>query len=338
MEGGSLDHVRWLVSGQRLYGPPGLAHIPFIYTPLYYYVAAALSCVFAPSLLLLRALSITFTGATALVLYLQLLHETRDRFAAWLGAALYVGTFRLSGYWFDIGRVDAACMFWLSLALYLARCKRTDSSAALAALALSLAFLTKQVALAAAVPLGWYLLCTQRSRAVAFTLGLLAAAGGGFLVLNWLHDGWLAYYTLRLPAQHALVWELLPDFWRKDLRRLAPAGLLLMLCAWHNRKRPAALLAFYAPLTATLFAVSWAARVHDGGAQNAIMPALLATSLAFGLAMHHGLVASPDQDPPVLQPLAAYTLALIQFVALLFAHPRAEARLDAVASAQTSDS
>ena len=40
MEGGSLEHVARVLRGQPLYVPPSLEFTPYIYAPLYYYVAA----------------------------------------------------------------------------------------------------------------------------------------------------------------------------------------------------------------------------------------------------------------------------------------------------------
>ena len=46
MEGGVLDHVRVVLSGQPLYRAPSVEFTPFIYTPFYYAVCAALARVF----------------------------------------------------------------------------------------------------------------------------------------------------------------------------------------------------------------------------------------------------------------------------------------------------
>ena len=45
IEGGMVNHVARLRSGQPLYGPPSLTFRPDIYTPLYFLVAAVVSVV-----------------------------------------------------------------------------------------------------------------------------------------------------------------------------------------------------------------------------------------------------------------------------------------------------
>ena len=43
MEGGSVDHVKRILSGLQLYVEPDLQFVPFIYTPVYFYVSALFS-------------------------------------------------------------------------------------------------------------------------------------------------------------------------------------------------------------------------------------------------------------------------------------------------------
>ena len=57
MEGAAVDHVRWILSGRPLYVEPSLEFTPFIYTPLYFYLAAAVSKVLGVGFLPLRLVS-----------------------------------------------------------------------------------------------------------------------------------------------------------------------------------------------------------------------------------------------------------------------------------------
>ena len=45
MEGGSVDHVRRILAGRPIYIEPTLEFAPFIYTPLYFYLGAAVASV-----------------------------------------------------------------------------------------------------------------------------------------------------------------------------------------------------------------------------------------------------------------------------------------------------
>jgi hypothetical protein len=124
MEGGSRGHVARILSGEALYGPPTLAFTPFIYTPLYFQVTAWLVPVFAEGFLALRFVSwFASLGCFALVAAF-VLGETRNRVAALLAMGVFAATYRISGAWFDIARVDR-CSCYSRWQL----CSRCDSAA-----------------------------------------------------------------------------------------------------------------------------------------------------------------------------------------------------------------
>ncbi|MCI0410236.1 MAG: hypothetical protein L0191_17040, partial [Acidobacteria bacterium] len=43
MEGGMVDHVRFLMSHGNIYVPPSLEFVPYVYNPFYYAVAAVVT-------------------------------------------------------------------------------------------------------------------------------------------------------------------------------------------------------------------------------------------------------------------------------------------------------
>src|SRR5512138_451567 len=57
MGGGVIDHVRIVLSGQPLYRAPSVDFTPFIYTPLYYYLVAAVSQLVGTGLVAARVTS-----------------------------------------------------------------------------------------------------------------------------------------------------------------------------------------------------------------------------------------------------------------------------------------
>src|SRR5690349_18904365 len=54
MEGGSLDHVHRLRMGQSLYVAPSVEFVPFIYNPLFYYLALPFTWILGESFFPLR--------------------------------------------------------------------------------------------------------------------------------------------------------------------------------------------------------------------------------------------------------------------------------------------
>ena len=200
MEGASLDQVRRILSGQKLYVAPSLDFVALIYPPLYFYLAAALAAVTGLSFFPLRLLSfLASLGAFALI-FLIVKEETRNRFAAFISACLFAATFRLSGAWFDLGRTDSLLMFFLLLTLYLVRCRPSSINFFLAGIAAACAFHCKQGALAidAALMLGAFLLYGRRS--LPFIISATLATGLSFALLDYWSDGWGAFLSLYLAS------------------------------------------------------------------------------------------------------------------------------------------
>ena len=154
IEGGMVNHVAQLRSGQPLYGAPSLTFTPDIYTPLYFVVAAVVSIVAGTGFAALRIVSIVASlvllGALA-----KLAHrETNDSVAALVAAGLFAACYRISGAWLDIAREDTLCIALLFCSLVVARDARTGRRGVAAGVLMSLSFLTKQVALLPAIGVG----------------------------------------------------------------------------------------------------------------------------------------------------------------------------------------
>jgi len=329
MEGGSVDHVRWLLSGHRLYVHPTLAFIPYVYTPLYYYIATALCWTVGLGFGPLRVLSIVSTLLTAVIIFRLLRHETNNNLAAYWGASFYLGTYSLAGYWFDLGRVDALEILFVVLAVDCARRGESVLSALAAGVWLSLGVLTKQTAVAGALPIGLYLLIQSRKRLGYFLLGLALVGCGGFFCLDYAHDGWLRYYTFTLLLGHETEPSAYWGFWRADVNRLLPVAVMMVISGWlwrRNRRLFHVRLWFYETLTVVFLAVSYSSRIHSGGANNVMMPAFLGGALGFGLATHVLRAAWDSADCravhgplPLARRIGFYALALLQFSVLAYA-------------------
>src|SRR3569833_2402600 len=114
MEGGVLEHVKRVVSGQPLYAAPSLDFAAFIYNPLYYYVAAPFCAVFGVGLFPLRLVSFVASLSSFLLLFFLVKKHTGQLLAGILAAGLFAATFVVGGSWFDLARIDS-----LGLALLL---------------------------------------------------------------------------------------------------------------------------------------------------------------------------------------------------------------------------
>src|SRR5262245_51784407 len=107
MEGGMVDHVRFLMSHGNIYVPPSLEFVPYVYNPFYYVVAAAVSLFTGVGYVALRLVSIAGSLACIGIIALIVSWETRRRELGILASGLFAATYAVGGGWFDIARVDS---------------------------------------------------------------------------------------------------------------------------------------------------------------------------------------------------------------------------------------
>ncbi len=317
MEGGMVDHVRRVLAGHQLYRPPSLAFTPYLYTPLYSYVAAPVAWVLGVGYLPLRLVSLVSALATMAVIAWWVRRETGSWWAGFVGAGLFASTFRVGGSWLDLARVDSLFLALLVGGLALARFAGTRRRAALAAVVLVLAVLAKQEALLPAlapIPFLW-----RRGRGVAVTYASVLAGGllavGGAMELA--SGGWFLYYVIEVPLAHNLLSSEVLGFWTRDMAKIAAATLVaaigLVLSARADRAADGAGVAtdvaepagrrlevdaeerlwFLVPVWLAAVASAWSGRLHTGGFDNVLLPVLAMTALMAGIGAGAVLATGP---------------------------------------------
>ncbi len=287
MEGGVLTHVQRLRDGAPLYAPPTLGFVPYLYTPLYYVVGALSTLLFGLGLPALRAVSLLsslalFAGIGALAR-----HDARRAPTAIVAAGVFAACFALGGAWLDLAREDTLCLALLVWGLVAARGSRTVRRALVAALLLTLAFLTKQLALLPALAVAPYLLARAGRRvAAAYVAALAVGVGGTTLVLNLVTHGWYVRYAFALPARHDLVPSQYVGFFTGDLLR--PAIVLVALGAVGvvvlARRRGDGIW-FHALVGSSLVIAAYVGRLHSGGYDNVVLPAYLEVAVVAALGL-----------------------------------------------------
>ncbi len=316
--GAMLDHSERVLNHLPLYVRPGPGWFPFEYPPLYFWVCAALMRLGdGESYVPMRLVSILSTvGCAALIfVYVRSLVVSRGAGRTWalIAAGLFLASYRFTGAWYDLERLDMLFMLLtLTGAVCLLRCLSatggadsatrqeysgppilnpssvfrppSTSWAAAAAVALSLAFLTKQQALlfilAGGAALAWA--GAGRPLAVfAVLTGLLC--GGAVVALNADSQGWFGYYCFHVPIANGIRASLVPIYFCADLPLYAPCiGILLLVLRAPKPPGPEEG-AYSAPVRngraalATLMLaagllVSFLSRAHWGGDQNVLIP------------------------------------------------------------------
>jgi 4-amino-4-deoxy-L-arabinose transferase-like glycosyltransferase len=321
MEGGSLQHVQRILLGQRLYVQPSLEFVPYVYTPLYFYVCALFARISDLGFLSMRVVSFLSSLGCLLIIFLLVRRETRDTFAGLLAASLFAATFRLSGAWLDLARVDSLFLLLLLAGVYVFRFSSSYRSAGLAALLLWLAFLTKQQALAIAIPVIIVALVHNKRRGSLLGGALIGLAVLSTLILDRLHDGWYVYYILKLPRQHEMVINQIGGFWLNDVLRPLPVAVVfsaLFLIAGRRINADRGL-HFYAALATGMVGVAWLSRIHLGGYDNVLLPAYAVLAVLFGCGVH---LTVEQIKARLASPNLAFTmvgvLCILQFAMLTY--------------------
>src|ERR687895_494309 len=322
MEGCMVGHVLRVLSWQKLYVQPSLEFVPFIYPPLFVYLSAMVSMVTGVGFEPLRLVSFVSSLGTFLLIFLIVKRETGNKFAALLSTGLFAATFRISGAWFDIGRVDSLAMSLLLLGTYVLRFYRPPLAYVTAGLILSLSFLTKQSALAIIIPLVLYCVLQNRRQSPFYIATIAIALGVSTLILDRLHDGWYSYYIFELPWQHDLLEGKYLNFWQADLLKLLPIAVTMAIfypvCQFSGSSKDRAL--FYTLFAAGMLGGSWFSRLHSGGWDNVLIPGYAAIAILFGLSFHSLLRFFQSESVEKRLMIEAFVIlaAVIQLATLIY--------------------
>jgi hypothetical protein len=323
LECGVLDATARAYRHRPIYTAPTHTFVPYIYTPLYYYCAATLAKVTGLSFVTLRAFS---AGCTALCLLFIFDLSRRmaecSRYAGLLAAGLFAALYAAADSWYDLARVD---MLFLALTLagivfaYRGR-------PILAGLLFAVAFQAKQSALL----IGFFVLLHEYRRIPRLLTGLASLAlftGVSVLLFNHLSGGWYLYYTEFLPSHQGISLHGAAAFFGRDLLRyLLPALVLLGIAAVDFRKRAEAAprrTAFVVFTSLGVFLSSLAARVHQGGSVNVVLPLYAWIAVLFGACLAWAAREVDAAGPRALRRRVLFLLGgVAQFALLIYAPGR----------------
>ncbi len=273
MEGAALEHVARIVDGRQLYVAPTIDFTPFIYTPLYYWVCVPFVWIFGLGLPAMRAVSLLASLALFACLYLLVRGSTRDRVAAWSSVGLFAATYIVGGAWLDLARVDTLYLACVLAGVWLL--DRAQPRDLWAGAIFGVAFLAKQTALMVVAPICLARLLAARGPTRLYCgLATLAVVGLSTALLDHTSGGWFKYYVFELPHAHEIDPQFKLGFWRNDLFSNVPFAIGATLYALTRRRDSPALLLRWAAAIGFLGA-AWASRLHTGGWDNVLLPALL---------------------------------------------------------------
>lgn len=322
IEGAMVDSVRRLLAGQPLYVEPSPEFAPFIYTPLYFWLAAVLSRVLGIGFLPLRLLSFIASLGCFWFIYRIVWDETRDRLAGLTAAGSFAAMYRIGGAWLDIARIDSLFLFFVLAFVYVLHRARDARGAAAAGILLFLAFWTKQAALLIAAPVLLVSLVLDPKKGTWCLLtggSLLAVAIVGSDMAS---HGWFRYYVFSVPATHHLLSRVYLGFWINDLLR--PLPILCVLVGYHLARpweRPWTDRARFLALAVGMVGSSYLLRLHPGGYNNVLLPAYAGLAVGSGLALSAVLKWREERAASGGRPwvvMGALLLCLVQYGLLFY--------------------
>ena len=285
MEGGTLDVIARVRDGLPVYVAPSAEYVPYRYTPLFFWVGAAMTRLVGIEFVAPRLVSLLSLLGLLALMHSTIRREGGSRLLAWSSVAIYIGTYDRSIGFFHQARIDSLFLFLAVSAFYALRFVHGVRGIVAAAVLLWLSFLTKQSALfvaAAGLPLA--ALGAPR-RGVSTGALFVALLLGTNLVMDHASHGWWGYFVYRLPTLHPLYPSMIYGFWRYDVARVMPVALVgaiaFLAAAWQMDRAKAAL---YAGLFAGLLMCSWGSRAISGSA-NVLMPTYAAMAIALPLAL-----------------------------------------------------
>jgi hypothetical protein len=329
IESGIIVSVLRIAHGQPLYAAPTLDYVPYIYTPLYLYVAAAVTKlvgVAGHDYLAMRLVSTLSTIGSCCAIYALVRTETPRRIAAVAAVGLYLASYAVVNGFYDIGRVDSLFIFLLLVALLLQR----RGYPVVAALVWVLVFQTKQTVLPLAVVI--LLAEWQRPKRMVLalaTFGIVVAAS--IVWMNHTTGGWYGFYIfgvvrgLPLVLRQAVLFVPLTV-----LGPMAAAWMVIATAAVTSRMKLDRVM-FYLFVSFALFGGIWFVESHRGASMNSVMPVYAWASVLFGVSIARLLDLTEDQPRLALAVLLAVA---VQLMAMIYNPGRFVPPADAVARSQ----
>ena len=324
VEGESLIQVWRILKGENLYAQPSYEYVALTYPPLYFYFSAVFAHVLGSGFFPLRLVSLISSLGCMALIYIICRREFIGIIPALTASGLFAATYQLSGYWFDIGRIDMLATILVLLSIFLIRL-RTPIYYVIAGIMLSLACLTKQTNVLTLILLCAYFLLFDRRNSPGFLISSIASFSIASLLLNRIYSGWYAFFVFTSPVGSqgspsitpSMIIQAIPDFWLNSILFLVPIATFFVLAyVWVNLRhlQNQNTFYFYIFCATGMIGTSWASLVHLGGYKNDLIPAFAVIAILFGL----GLQRMLHEEQNRLHNSLWLGVCILQFIALYF--------------------
>lgn len=321
MEGAIVDQCRRVLDSRGIYVRPSVEFVPFIYTPLYYYVSALFMKLLGTGFAAARLVSFLSSLGSMLFLYLIVRRETRKFIPALLAASFFAAAYKFTGAWYDLAWVDSMYVCLLMASVYVVA-RYDDARGPLwSAVLLWIAYFTKQTTFIMVGVIGaWYLF--ENRKYFLYFLSLFTVLTAAIMILMYyLTNGWFIYYTLLLPRSHRLLHDVFFSFWSEYIFDSFPI-FILILAAYLifrgniNSADPILKIRLYFASFIGLLLSSYFQAVHSGAYHNSMIPAAAGIALIMGI-MYSQLREVIGKDRPRWEILLMIAV-ILQFAVLIY--------------------
>lgn len=274
IEGAMMDHVLRILSGLPIYTAPSINFVPSPYTPLYFYLSAALCHLFGTSIGILRIISALSTFSIIVTLFLWAKKETSSITAGIFASGLFASTYLLTSNWFFLARNDMLAIAFFMWSAYLLRFCTGKRALFYSGILMFFSIMTKQNGLVLAAGLFTAGVFIHRKNILFFALSLFPMLIFSTMLLNELTYGWFWYLTYEMPAHHGTISTRFLSFFTEDIFQKSLPFFLVTIAfvvfAFKALRKNEAL--FYFFLTGSTFLTSYLGRIKVGGANNVFIP------------------------------------------------------------------
>ncbi|MBU1262722.1 glycosyltransferase family 39 protein [bacterium] len=312
MEGGMLNQAQRILKGFPIYTEPTIDFVPYLYHPLFYYISALFMKITGVEFWVMRMISVVSSLGSGYLIFKIVERESKRRFYGFMAAGLFFSTYRVTGAWFDIARVDSLFLFLILSSMYALRYLKSSWAVYLCSILLSMTFFTKQSGIFFILSVAIYLLFADRIKFLIFSLLAIFLNGGIMFFLNQKTDGWYYYYTFILPKYQYFSKSRTISFFLDDLARNLPfilcylAGFLFFVL-W--RRKGLNNLWLLILFSGAAFVNSLFARIVPGGYDNNLIPIFSFLIILFCI-----ILSKFDDDSKVIFRSVVYASILFQFI------------------------
>lgn len=294
MEGSLLDQALRIFQGKQLFVAPSIEMVNWQYQPFYYYAAAGAMHLFGATYLAGRSVSFASISISSVLIFFMVRNETKSLWYAFLGSSLLFAAYGLTGYWYEIARVDSLMLVFLLTSVTFIILRRSITFIILSSFFLALAFFTKQQAFFYAAPLILWLFLSDKRNAVIYSIFLAVFVAAGIFLFSFDSGSWYLYYIFRIPQSmgSSFRWDMIALVFPSYLFTQYAAGTLLILFFWITKRTKWKEWIRSTTGLCTLLAFATAIQLgmhigHPGTYKNVAMPFAAMMAILIPLASYH---------------------------------------------------